>query len=337
MTEKKMMIFKIIIFIAVSVFVLSTPAFMSKYSLNLIIAILSSAYLAQCWNLMSGYAGQFSFGHAAFYGLGAYTSSLLYVDYGVSPWFGMLVGMVIAGCVAAVIGYLSFHYNLRGDYFALATLAFAEILRVIFNNTDAFKAAIGVSILYKNDWKVFQFSGKTGYIVVAWVMLAAITIGLYCLTKTKSGLYFVAIRENEDAAKALGINVFKYKMVALIASAMLTALAGTFYAQYYLYIDPSIAFGSTVSVNAITPCIVGGVGTVLGPIIGACIIEPISQLTNAYLSSYIGLNMVIYGLILVVVIIVMPNGVIGLIQKFTGKKKQKSVHEKLDEALAGGE
>lgn len=306
--------------ILVSLFVLLTPQFLSNYRLNLVITILSSAYLAQCWNLMSGFTGQFSFGHAAFYGLGAYTSSILFVDYGINPWIGLVVGMVVAGLVGSIIGYLSFHYNLRGDYFALATMAFCEIFRVIFKNTKALHAASGVSIKYSKDFALMQFGSKEGFLYVAFIMLALITFGLYKIRRTKMGLYFVAIRENEDAAKALGINAFKYKMIALIASAMLSAVAGTFYSQYYLYIDPTIAFGNTVSVSAITPCIIGGVGTVFGPIIGAAIIEPVSEITNAMLSGYVGMNMVVYGLILVTVIMVMPSGVIGLFHKLKEKR-----------------
>lgn len=306
----------------ICVLVFLAPQFLGKYEMNIIITILSTAYLAQCWNLMSGLTGQFSFGHAAFYGLGAYTSSLLYVDYGISPWLGLIVGMAVAGVIAAIIGYLSFHYNLRGDYFALATLAFAEILRAVFKNTKAFKAAAGVSITYKKDFFILQFSDKAGYMYMIFLMLLLITLGIYFLRKSKTGLYFVAIRENEDAAKALGINAFRYKMTGLIASAMLTALAGTFYAQYYLYIDPTIAFGADISTNAIVPCIIGGVGTVLGPVLGAFIIQPISLLTNAYLSRYVGLNMVVYGLILCVVIILMPNGVLGLFKKVKHKISQ---------------
>lgn len=314
---------QIIVIIAVSVFVLMTPQFLSNYRLNLVITILTSAYFAQCWNLMSGYTGQFSFGHAVFYGLGAYVSSILYVDFGINPWIGLLAGMIAAGLVAALIGYLSFHYNLKGDYFALATMAFCEICRVVFKNTSFLHAASGVSITYSKDWKLLQFGSKAGFLYAAFIMLALITFGLYKIRRTKIGLYFVAIRENEDAAKALGINAFQYKMTALIASAMLSAIAGTFYAQYYLYIDPTIAFGNTVSVSAITPCIIGGVGTVFGPIIGAAIIEPVSELTNSLLSKYVGMNMVVYGMILVLVIMLMPSGVIGLIRKIKGKMVKK--------------
>lgn len=153
----KMTVPQIIIVTLLSVGVLLTPQFLSNYRLNLIISILTAAYFAQCWNLMSGYTGQFSFGHAAFYGLGAYTSSILYVDFGVNPWIGLVCGMAIAGIVAAGIGYLSFHYNLKGDYFALATMVFCEIFRVIFKNTKFLHAASGVSIPFSKDIKLKQF------------------------------------------------------------------------------------------------------------------------------------------------------------------------------------
>lgn len=315
----KMTLPQIVIVTVLSIFVLLTPQLLSNYRLNLIISILTAAYFAQCWNLMSGYTGQFSFGHAAFYGIGAYTSSILFVDFGVNPWIGLILGMVAAGIVAAGIGYLSFHYNLKGDYFALATMAFCEIFRVIFKNTKALHAASGVSIPFSKNIALMQFGSKAGFLYVAYIMLALITFGLYKIRRTKMGLYFVAVRENEDAARALGINTFKYKMIALIASAMLSAVGGTFYAQYYLYIDPTIAFGNTVSVSAITPCIIGGVGTVFGPIIGAAILEPVSEITNAALSNFVGMNMVVYGLILVIVIMVMPKGVIGLVQQIRAK------------------
>lgn len=325
--HKKSVIIGWIVVAVITIVVILYPQFATNYQLNTLIMILSTAYLAQCWNLMSGFTGQFSFGHAAFYGLGAYTSSLLYVDFGITPWLGMILGMIVAGIVAFVVGYLSFHYNLRGDYFALATLAFAEILRVIFKNTEAFKAAAGVSITYKQDWKAMLFAGKSTYLYIMFIMLFALTAGIYFLKKSKTGLYFVAIRENEEAARALGINALKYKMIGLISSAMLTALAGTFYAQYYLYIDPTIAFGTTVSTNAITPCIIGGVGTVFGPIIGAFIVEPISIFTNAYLANYAGLNMVVYGVILCLVIILLPKGVLGTLRKIKmnfAKKERRS-------------
>lgn len=321
--DKKVSTLGMLLLIISTIFVIVSPMILTNYRLNLIITILRIAYLAQCWNLMSGYCGQFSFGHAAFFGIGAYVSSLLYTALGISPWIGMIAGMVVAGIIGAIIGILSFMYNLKGDYFALVTLAFAEIFRVIAKNTGWLKAAQGISITFKKDWKVMQFSDKTGFLYLALILLILITVFIYRLQYTKMGKYFIAIRENEDAARALGIDTFKYKMIALVLSAMLTAVAGTFYAQYYLHIDPEIVFVSSVSVDAIIPCILGGVGTVFGPIIGACIIEPISEITNVFLSAYPGMNMVTYGFILVIAIIVLPHGVLGLSDKF--KKNVKTV------------
>ena len=323
---------RMIIMIAALIFFMVSPFIFSNYRLNLIINILRIAYLAQCWNLMSGYCGQFSFGHAAFFGIGAYTSSLLYVEFGVSPWIGLFVGMLFSGIMGLIIGVLSFVYNLKGDYFALVTLAFAEILSVIAKNSKVLKAAQGVSITLKRDWTVMQFASKKGYVYMALIMLVAITIFMFLLQKTRMGKYFIAIRENEDAAKALGINTFKYKMIALILSSMLTAVAGTFYAQYYLHIAPDIVFSSGVSVDAIIPCILGGVGTVEGPIIGACIIQPIAELTNVYLAGLPGMNMVTYGLILMVAIIAVPHGVLGLAESITGKFTKRKVSSKSVEA-----
>lgn len=317
--NKKVSVLGYGVMIAGLIFFIISPHILSNYRLNLVISILRIAYLAQCWNLMSGYCGQFSFGHAAFFGVGAYTSSLLYTELGVSPWIGLFVGMAAAGVLGAIIGILSFVYNLKGDYFALVTLAFAEILRVVAKNTAFLKGAQGVSITFKKDWTVMQFPTKAGFVYMALIMVILITAFLFFIQKTKMGQYFIAIRENEDAAKALGINIFKFKMIALIVSAMLTAVAGTFYSQYYLHIDPEIVFEAGVSVDAIIPCILGGVGTVFGPIIGACIIEPISELTNVYLSGMPGMNMVTYGLILVVAIIVLPHGVLDLVSKLTSK------------------
>ena len=305
----------------IALLILLSPLVADDYLLGVLITILTSAYLAQCWNLMSGYAGQFSFGHAAFFGLGAYTSSLLYVDFGISPILGMFAGAAVAAVVGLIIGFLSFRYKLKGDYFALATLAFAEILRVLFNNTPALKAAVGITIPYVDNWKVFQFGDRKIYFYTAFVMVAGITYFLYRMQKTKMGLYFIAIRENEDAGNALGIDTFKYKLIALTLSAVLTALAGTFYAQYYLFIDPSIVFNSTISVGAIAPCIIGGVGTILGPVLGAFILTPISELTNTYFASFSGMNMVIYGAILISVIIFLPNGVMGIFNKNKSKRK----------------
>ena len=193
--DKKVSTLGMLLLIISTIFVIVSPMILTNYRLNLIITILRIAYLAQCWNLMSGYCGQFSFGHAAFFGIGAYVSSLLYTALGISPWIGMIAGMVVAGIIGAIIGILSFMYNLKGDYFALVTLAFAEIFRVIAKNTGWLKAAQGISITFKKDWKVMQFSDKTGFLYLALILLILITVFIYRLQYTKMGKYFIAIEK----------------------------------------------------------------------------------------------------------------------------------------------
>jgi len=299
--------------------------FTQDYLLGMLIALLSSAYLAQCWNIMGGYAGQFSFGHAAFFGIGAYTSSLLYVDLGVNPYVGTIIGAIFAGLVGLIIGNLSFRYKLRGNYFALATLAFAEMLRVLFNNAPIFKASVGVSIPFANDPVQFQFADRKAYYFIALFMLAAITCFIYFLRKSKMGYYLIALRDDEDAAAALGVNILKYKLFAIVASGALSALAGSFYAQYYSYIDASLAFGAVNSLNAIAPCIIGGSGTIFGPILGALLLTPVHELTNVYLSGLGGLNMVVYGSILILVILFFPQGIMRLIRQCFQKSDTNSM------------
>lgn len=312
------------------ILLLILPWKVESYILNLLVMTAFGAYLAQCWNIMSGYAGQFSFGHAAFFGIGAYTSSLLFVDFGISPWIGMIIGSALAGIVGLGIGYVSFRYKLKGHYFALATLAFAEIFKVIVMNTPQLKGAMGILIPLSSKWTNFQFGNKVYFFYIILAMVMGLTLLLRYISKNRLGLYFVAIRENEDAAAALGVNVFQYKLIALGISASLTALAGTFYAQYYSYIDPNLAFGSDVSINAIIPAIIGGVGTVWGPIAGALLLLPISELTGSLLANYSGMNMIVYGLILIIVIMYLPEGVVGFVQnKRSNNKTRKLVPQNI--------
>ena len=301
------------------------PFLVGDYIIGMLVSLLIMAYLGQCWNIMGGYAGQFSFGHAVFFGLGAYTSSLLYVDLGVNPYIGIFLGMAVAGVIGLLIGFLSFRYKLKGNYFALATLAFAEIFRVIFNNTKVFKAAEGVSIPYVNDWTVFQFSDRKVYYFIALAMVIGITIFISTIRKKRTGLYLVALRDNENAAGALGINVFRYKLFAITISAMLTGLMGTFAAQYYSYIDASFVFGTSISIDAIAPCIVGGAGTAGGPLIGAVVLSVVEEFTNSWLSGVSGVNMIIYGLILILTIMFCPKGIMGIFDKVKAKYDEKHV------------
>lgn len=296
------------------------PLVADGYILSIGISVMMVALLGQSWNLMSGYAGQFSFGHAAFFGLGAYTSSILYMDFGVTPWLGMFVGMAVAGVVGIMIGYLSFRYHLRGDYFALATLAFAEIFRILFNNMRALKGATGILLPYKEDVADFAFASDVTYFYVIAGMVVLVTVCIWLMMRHKIGLNLVAIRDNQEAAHALGVDVLKYKLFAIAVSGAMAAMAGTFYAQYYGFIDPTVAFGAEISVEAIVPCIIGGAGTFLGPIFGAVVIIPIQEICNSLFTNISGINMIVYGAVIVFFIIFCPNGFYGRLVKGRGRK-----------------
>ncbi|MBR6889715.1 MAG: branched-chain amino acid ABC transporter permease [Clostridia bacterium] len=289
------------------------PFLSGRYMLSVGISILIMALLGQSWNIMSGYAGQFSFGHAAFFGIGAYTSSILYLDHGISPWFGMIVGMCLAALVGLLIGVLSFRYKLRGDFFALVTLAFAEILRVLFNNTKALKGAAGVLIPYRINWQEFQFASDRVFYFVLLAIVIIVTVFIAMMSRRKFGICLVAIKENQDAASSLGVPVLKYKLLAMAISAAFAAMAGTFYAQYYGFIDPSVVFAASISVEAIVPCIIGGSGTLGGPLLGALIIIPLQEFSNNLFEGTNGVNMIIYGCLIVLFVVFCRDGIYGTI------------------------
>ena len=289
------------------------PFLSGRYMLSVGISILIMALLGQSWNIMSGYAGQFSFGHAAFFGIGAYTSSILYIDHSISPWFGMIVGMCLAALVGLLIGVLSFRYKLRGDFFALVTLAFAEILRVLFNNTKALKGASGVLIPYRVNWQEFQFASDRAFYFVLLGIVIIVTVFIAVMSRRRFGICLVAIKENQDAASSLGVPVLKYKLIAMAISAAFAAMAGTFYAQYYGFIDPSVVFAASISVEAIVPCIIGGSGTLGGPLLGALIIIPLQEFSNNLFEGTNGVNMIIYGCLIVLFVVFCRDGIYGTI------------------------
>ena len=296
------------------------PIFLDTYYQHVLVIILFWSYLGACWNILGGYAGQFSFGHAAFFGVGAYTSSVLLVDFGISPWVGMFSGAILALALGLFVGYLVFQYGLRGPYFALSMLAVAQMLQVIAVNWKAVKGGMGVLIPLGNSFWMFTFEDRLPY----YYIILAMTVGIFTLTKkvqdSRVGNYFVAIREDEDAAKALGVDVRKYKIIAMALSSFSTALGGTFYAQYYYYIDPHLSFGTPVSIDILLRPIVGGPGTVFGPLVGSLLLTPLSEITRTLFRQYSGLHIMIFGAILVAVIIFLPRGVIGLV---------KDIHEKI--------
>jgi branched-chain amino acid transport system permease protein len=292
------------------------PAFMGSYYIHILILILVYAYLGSSWNVLGGYCGQFSFGHATFFGLGAYTSTILFMRFGISPWIGMVLGGILSMFVGIFIGFICFRYGLKGPFFALATLAFAEMFRVAALNIPLTGKAMGILITLKGtSFPAFQFQEKIYYYYIILAFNVFIVLVTHLIENRKLGDYLEAIKEDEDAAEALGIDTLRYKIIAISISSFLTALGGTFYAQYLFYIDPDICFGVHNSIEIFMRPIFGGLGTVYGAFLGSLILGPLSELTRGLLGGYSGMHLMLFGVVLVVVIIFLPRGVVGLLKK----------------------
>jgi len=286
----------------------------SNTALNFLVMTLLIALAGQGWNVLGGYGGQYSFGHAAFFGTGVYVTAILQVHYGVNAWFSFAAGIAGGAAVGALIGALTFRVGLRGSYFALVTLAFAEVLRIIASVAPITGA--GVGILIKLDLRVaaFQFQSRA---VFYWIILALVSISLLiaqAIERSRFGAWLIAVRENEDAAKALGVNVGRVKLGAMIVSAAITAAAGCFYAQYFLFVDSGIAYGTRTSIEALLTPIIGGVGTVFGPLLGALAVNALSEGAKLVAGDAPGLSLIVYGCVLVLVIAFAPRGLIGLVE-----------------------
>ncbi len=311
--------------------------------LNVFLLIFLFGYLAQSWNILGGFAGQLSIGHSAFFGIGAYTSTLLFTELGVSPWIGMLAGMGTAGAFGLLIGFVSFHYRLAGPFFTLATIAFAELVRLTALHLTITGGSMGILIPLQGDslWH-FQFSGKAPYYYIALAMLVAVTALIWWISRSQIGYYLHAIRQDEDAAEAVGIDTRRYKLIAATLSAALTGAGGTFYAQYTQYIVPDDILAIGMSVEIILRAIIGGSTTVFGPVIGSFILTPVAEMTRVLfsgagsgaavvklfasdasletkLSGYFsflsaggggGGALMLYGVILIFTCLVMPNGAV---------------------------
>jgi branched-chain amino acid transport system permease protein len=277
---------------------------------NLLITTFYYAYLGQAWNILGGYTGQLSLGHAAFFGIGAYTSAVLAIHLGVSPWLGMLAGALLAAVLSLGIGYLGFRFGLRGFYFILLTLAMAEICRLVALHLPILGGYTGLFITFTpNPWQ-FQFRGKIPYYYIALGFLGLACGVVWLIQRSKLGTYLVAIREDEDASEALGVDTFRYKMIAYAVSAALTAVGGTFYAYFQFYLQPNTVLHINHSVDIMIRPIVGGSGTILGPVLGSFLLELLGEFSRAYFASgAAGLNVVIYGLLLIAVVLFLPHGV----------------------------
>lgn len=289
---------------------------MDSYTLHSIIMILFYAYLATCWNIVGGFAGQLSLGHSAFLAIGAYTSTLLYIHFQLTPWLGMLIGGLLAALIAVLIGIPSF--RLKGAYYAISTIAFAQGLLVILvtvKNIGPVKlgAAEGlmVPLMPNATFLDFQFFSKIPYYYIILFFLILVLFISWWIERSKLGFYLMAIKEDEEAAQALGINVQKVKLIAAGISAFFTAIGGTFFAQLIRYIEPATIAGFDLSAQMVFLSIVGGLGTVFGPLVGAILLTTIGEITRVYFGDTIqGLHLVIYGIAVVLVIMYAPKGIV---------------------------
>ncbi|MFC6374800.1 branched-chain amino acid ABC transporter permease [Nonomuraea thailandensis] len=292
------------------------------------VRVLIFALLAVGWNVMSGFGGMFSFGHAAYFGLGAYVTAWLLVEKGVSPWIGMALGTAVAALFAVVIGFLALRYRLKHAYFALATFSFAEMLRLVATNSDFVNRAVGynVPLIPEPSWWMMQFEpGSPNYFWIALALTVLAVAASILFVKSRAGQFAQAARDDEDAAAALGIPVVRYKLLAMALSGAITSVAGAFYVQYYMFIDPDLAFGSGMSMQAILPAAIGGVATIWGPVIGAAILGPLSDVTATmlrnppagleFLQGRGGLDVMVYAVLLIVIVLALPQGVYGALRE----------------------
>ena len=279
--------------------------------LNFVMMSLYACLLAQAWNVLGGFGGQFSFGHALFFGVGAYIQVIAQVQGGWNPWLALPVAMLVSAAVGAFVGALSFRYGLKGSYFALVTLAFAEVFRILALSVSFTGAGVGLMLPLNESLSNMQFTSRAGYV---WLVLSLVTLALLVtawLRHSRFGAYLQAVRDNEDAALAVGVNPFRIKLVAIVLSGALMGAGGAFYAQVFQYIDPGLAFGPHTSVEALVGAIVGGMGTLWGPVLGALALHVLADVTRNLLGQLPGINMVIYGIVLIVIVMFLPRGISG--------------------------
>ncbi len=299
---------------AAAAIILGIPVFVTSPTyLHILVLLFFYAYLTTSWNLVGGFAGVLPLGHSTFIGIGAYTSTILYLQYGISPWIGMIVGGVLATIVGVLIGLPTF--KLRGAYFALATIAFAEAVRVIVENTDylgPFKlnGPRGLQIPPLNvGFGNLLFNTKQPYYYIVVLMLFGVIALTYLVSRSKLGYYLNAGGEEPEAAMALGVNVARCKLMAMAMSSFLTALAGTLYAQFTLFIHPKSIISLDLSFEIAFIALIGGRGSIAGPLLGALLLRPVSDFSRIYLGAVLpGLHLIIFGIILILVMMFQPRG-----------------------------
>ena len=300
---------------------LLAPVFVTNAShLNLLILVLMAAQLGVAWNLLGGYAGQVSLGHAAFYGIGAYTSTLLLLNFGINPWLGMLAGGLVAALLSLAFGWSCF--RLKGHYFAMATIAVAEIVQIVFTNWEFGGAAVGLTVPMAHEgWGRLVFADKLPYYWIALGLLVATLAATAWIERSRIGYYLRAIKDEPDAALSIGINIARYKQIALSLSAFFTALGGSLYAQKELYIDPGSVLSTALSIKMALVAILGGIGTLFGPVLGSVVLTTIEELTRAIFGGTgRGTDTIIYAALIIAIAVFYPSGLIGWWRSWSQKR-----------------
>jgi len=302
---------------AVFAILMLLPLFLDNYALGIFIMIFFWAYVGQSWNVLTGYTGHISLGHALYIGIGAYATTFLAQTVGLTPWVGMFLAGFIAVAIALFLGFLGFRFGLRGVYFVIMTIAFAELSRLAVSHIEALGSFTGIFLDFNPSFYNFQFRGNIPYYYIALGFMVASLIVVRLIEVSKVGRFIVAIREDEEAAQALGVNTFKYNMIAIAISAFMTSLAGAFYANYIFYLHPNSLFGMSMSIELILRPIVGGLGTLFGPIIGSIFLTPLSEISRAYFAKggLEGLHLILYGILAILVVLFMPKGIIVYVKR----------------------
>lgn len=286
---------------------------------NFVILVLMAAQLGVAWNIIGGYAGQVSLGQVAFYGLGAYSSTLLFTKFGINPWIAIPIGGLLAASISLAVGWSCF--RLKGHYFAMATIAVAEIIQIIFTNWEFAGTAVGLNLPMEGGWKFLIFSEKEPYYYLALGLLLITLVVNYAIEKSYFGYYLRAIKDEPDAAQSLGVNLSLYKQIAFAISSFFTALGGSLYAHKELYIDPASVLHTGLSIKMALVSILGGVGTLSGPVIGAAVLTFIEEGTRVVFGgSGKGTDLVIYAALIVVIAVYYPSGVVGWVRSYLSRR-----------------
>ncbi|PLS14591.1 branched-chain amino acid ABC transporter permease [Bacillus sp. M6-12] len=310
---KKASISKLILLLVVALLV---PVFLTnEFYLNIAVWIFLYALLSTSWNILGGFAGQLSFGHTVFFGIGAFTTTILYSNYGISPWLNMIPAILLSVIFTLIVGIPTF--RLKGPFFSLATLAIGQILFLLaIYFKDLTGGSVGIVMKFNESYWTMMFGNTKPYYYIILILFIVSIIISYFIKNSKVGYMLTAIREDEESAEVIGVSAFKYKMLAFLISSTLTTLGGVFYAHYNMFVQPATVFSFSMSVSIVVYAIIGGLGTVWGPFLGCLLIVPINQyLTSSLGNSLPGISGVIYGVILIIVVLIEPKGILALFER----------------------